>query len=99
MTRLAAPGWPSSLVIATALTSAVAKIAPMKIRAKVMIWTGRSRIAEPLPPCSRGLTRGSVERCRMNAADPNASNSVLASIPASGNSATLRPTDKDAPAI
>ena len=39
-------------------------------------------------------TRGSVERCRMNAADPNARNSVLASIPASGNSATLRPTDK-----
>ena len=85
--------------MATALTSAVAKIAPMKIRAKVMICTGRCRIAEPGLPCSNGLTRGSVARCTMNAADPNARNSVLASIPASGNNATLKPTDRDAPAI
>ena len=64
-----------------------------------MICTGRRRIAEPRDASSRLSTDGSVERCTMNAAEPRASSSVLASMPASGRGATLRPTDSDAPAI
>jgi hypothetical protein len=85
--------------MATVVTSAVAKIAPTKISAKVMICTGLSHIAEPAEPCSTGLTGGSVERWTMNAAEPKVSSRVLTRMPASGNSATLRPTESEAPEI
>ena len=85
--------------MATELTSAVAKIAPTKMRAKVTMRTGQSAMAEPPLPCSSGLTFGSLARCRMKAVMPKARNNVLASMPASGNRATERPTDSEAPAM
>ena len=100
MTMLAAPGCPSDSVMATALTSAVAKIAPTKISASVTICTGRSQYRRPGGSLELDvLDFGSVDRCVTNAAPPSASSTVLANRPASGNSATLRPTDSDAPAI
>ena len=57
---------------AITVTSAVPKIAPTAIRAKVMICTGRSRMAEPPPPCSDRLHPGSVELLHDERAEPTA---------------------------
>ena len=60
----------------------------------------RSRIAERCGTApSLACTLGSVARCRMKAAVPSASSSVLATMPASGKSATASPTESEAPAI